>query len=236
MSDLSSDTPCFHARAVFIDFEDTLIIKRPNSVGKHSIHDSMVELLVSAKKVDRQEAARMVQETSADLHRPMEEVCQNLGIDLAALRKEIMRWLPAILTTDPEAQKTLDHFRKIGLKMWPATTNSGFLCSLKLEAVGLGDTSGNPYFEELMGGSEVHPLGKSTAGFFKNLLQRSGFGPTEVVHIGDQRAWDRDASFRAGIRQVILLDPTLSEPCLEGKDGVIYVSNWGAIRGCVKPL
>ena len=182
MSDPSSDTPCFHARAVFIDFEDTLILKRPNGGGKHSIHDSMIELLAHAKGMDKKEAERLVKEALDEQHRPMEEVCAKLGIELRALRAEIMGWLPDMHTADPEARKTLDHFRQIGLKMWPATTNSGFLCSLKLEAVGLGDASGNPYFEELLGGSEVHPLGKSTAGFFKNLLQRSGVEPGEVLH------------------------------------------------------
>lgn len=233
-----SQLPRFRARAVFVDFENTLIVRR--ATGRRRERDGLMEALsgcvMERSGMDRGEAEGLVREASRNFHLPLEVYSNRLGLEAEEVRGRVLQWLREDYRADPGAAPVLEHFRKSGLKLWPATTNSGFFCGLKLEAVGLGTVEANPFFEELRGGSEVHPLGKMTSGFFRNLLERAGVAAAEAVHIGDQAVWDRDVPFGAGIRQVILLDRTLSEPAVEGKDGEIYARSWRAIRNCVVAL
>lgn len=234
----SKKHPLFRARAVFIDFENTLILQSENNSAKdeNTILDAMAESLTRHRMVGREEAIQLIREASKDFHLPVEAFNEKLGIDLAEVRDYLLARMPEAYHADPDAKPALKHFRKLGLKLWPATTNSGFLCRLKLEAVGLGDGDGGPFFEGLRGGSEIHPLGKSTSAFFRNLLQWANVRADEVVHIGDQREWDRDSPFRAGISQVILLDRSLPEPFAEGENGEIYAQGWNVLRKFIEPL
>lgn len=228
--------PRLRAKAVFVDLEYTLIryTRTTKTNPTKKIQTLLADAMVRQLKVDRAKAMRRVQAIPEDqLLTP--GVGMRLGIDDSEIRPGLQEWLSTRIEGDADAKTTLEAFRRSGLKLWTATTNIGYLGALKLETVGLGrDADGNPLFEEICGGTEVHPCGKLTSGFFTNLLQRADLAPDDVVHIGDSHIWDCDVPRAAGIRKIILIDRSLSERFVEGSNGEIYARNWAVIRHLVE--
>ena len=231
----------FHARAVFVDFGGTLIFNRQqtsNGEDYDRLLITLADILAKQKSLKTLEARRRVLEVAENLPRTLNEFADRLGIiidnaEATGSLNGYIQWLSSVYQTDPDAASCLRQFRKQGLKLWPATTHSGLLCAMKLEAVGLG---GEPFFEELSGGKEVHPMGKMTRGFYTRLLEKANVAPEEVVHIGESHIWDRDLPMNAGIRQIILLDPRLQERYLQGENGELYVKGWSVIRHLIAPV
>jgi len=113
------------------------------------------------------------------------------------------------------------------------TTNSNLICRAKLAVAGLGGYEGSPCFVQLVGGSEVHPAGKSTPAFYENLLRIAETSPREVVHVGDDPHLDLALARAAGITQVVLPAREQEQDWVAGDDGGVYVKSLCLLPGMV---
>ena len=90
-----------------------------------------------------------------------------LQIDFDEYWQALMRWQQEHFAPYEDAVEMIRSLRAMGVRMYPATTNSSLACRAKLAGAGLADQSSCTYFAELFGGSEVCPEGKSGPEFFR---------------------------------------------------------------------
>lgn len=112
----------------------------------------------------------------------------------------------------PEVARTIRALHAAGFDLYTATTNAAVAASAKLALAGLAAHGASPYFKGLLGGSELSPEGKTSPVFFRDLLRHYELDPEQVAHVGDDPVRDVCFARQAGIRWVIQIDRTQSEP------------------------
>lgn len=148
----------------------------------------------------------------------------------------MMAWMPKQVKGCPDAVQAIRQLHARKFRLFTATTNSGLICRAKLTAAGIANERGSVYFERLLGGSEVHPKGKSTPEFYTNLLKIVGAQAEEVVHVGDNPKTDLELAKRAGITQIVLPRRDQKEEWVREPDGGIYVRSLGILPKMVELL
>lgn len=122
-----------------------------------------------------------------------------------------------------DAIRAIRELRRRGYRIYPATTNAGQVCRIKLGAAGLAEAGRCDYFDDLFGGDEVCPGGKTGPQFFTALLERIGAAPDQVVMVGDHPRMDLAHARAAGIHQVVLPRRDQEHDVMIEADGGIYV-------------
>ena len=214
--------PRLRARLVFFDIDDTVTGGTGVASGR-SILDDLVRLVAESSRLDLKMARKKIDSIFDVENDAVSGHYTALGITEPQLWAALMEWMPGEVSGHPDAVIAIRRLHEAGMRLWTATTNSGLICRVKLAAAGLGDERGCPCFERLLGGSEVHPKGKSTPDFYRSLLQMAGVKPEEVVHVGDNPQADLELARAAGITQVVLPRRSQAASWVREPDGGIYV-------------
>lgn len=216
--------PIFEANTIFFDIDDTITTYTGVSTGETFL-STFIRVVAEANGLSLEAARRKTYAAFDPETDSMGSHCAPLGITEQALWDAVMQWLPREIAALPEATKTVKHLHAAGYRLFPATTNSSLVCRMKLSIAGLASFEGSPYFNDLFGGTEVHPKGKNCAEFFSALLVRTDSRPNETVHVGDLPEVDLRFAREAGIRQVVLPRKSQSDTWILEKDGGLYVNS-----------
>ena len=210
------------AHTVLFDIDDTLTHSVPSRSGKNFL-STLVTLVARQHGLSPTAAESKIRSLFDPENETPDAHYDALGISERQLWDAMMEFLPGEVTPFPETAETIKTLHERGFRLFTATTNSGLICRLKLSMAGLADFSGSPYFEALLGGSEVHPEGKSSPAFFHNLLARAGGDPAGVVHVGDLPEVDLALARASGISQVVLPRRNQTPAWVLEPDGGLYL-------------
>lgn len=227
--------PKLQAQVIFMDIDDTITISTGMSTGR-SILGDLVDVVAKANQLDPKAARAKIDAVMDVENEALDGHYAALGIAPHQFWVAMMKWMPKQITGCPDAVKAIPQLHARGFRLFTATTNSGLICRAKLAAAGIADEQGCPYFERLLGGSEVHPKGKSTPEFYRNLLKIAGVRPEEVVHVGDNPKADLELPRQAGITQVVLPRRDQKEEWVWEADGGIYVKSLDILLEMVRRM
>ncbi|MBI4026131.1 MAG: HAD family hydrolase [Verrucomicrobia bacterium] len=220
-SDRDRALPRLKARTIFFDIDETITTQAPNPRGG-DVMKSLVSVVARANGLDTAAAEKKVRAAFDPERETVDRHYNALGITERQLWDALMEWLPQQIVGFPDAIEAIKTLHARGFRLFTCTTNSRLICRAKLHALGLADYGGSRYFTGMLGGAEVHPRGKTTPGFYRNLLKLSGAQPREVVHVGDSPQADLALAKQAGITQVVLPRRTQQEDWVLETDGGIY--------------
>ena len=226
--------PMFRARAILFDMDDTLTGPTGHMSGE-DFTSTLVRLVARTHHIDSAEADALIRRTFDPECETVDSHYDELGITPRQYWDELIAWARTDVAGHPDAVEVVPELHRRGFRLFTATTNSSLACRLKLCAAGLGDETGSPYFENLLGGSEVHPRGKSGPWFFTSLLGRVGLGADQVVMVGDNPVADLQYSRDAGYTQIVIVNRDLDADCLPAGQGAVFVRRLTALLDLVEP-
>jgi phosphoglycolate phosphatase-like HAD superfamily hydrolase len=155
----------------------------------------------------------------------MEPALAHLQIPLMKCWKRIVQGFEKSVSVFPDADFLLKELKKQNFDVYPATTNSSFAILAKLAVGGLAEEMKTSYFKTILGGSEVHPKGKSGPFFYTALVERLNIKPEEVLMIGDNLKADGEFALTAGIKHVVIIDRSQVEDFICDENGVLFVNS-----------
>jgi len=226
MNDAS--TPMFRACAILFDMDDTLTGPTGHTSGEDFI-SSLMRVVARAHGLSAGDAETRIRSTFDPECETVDAHYDELDITPRQYWDELIVWARTDVAGHPDAVEVVPELHRRGFRLFTATTNGSLACRLKLWAAGLGDEAGSPYFERLLGGSEVHPRGKSGPWFFTSLLERVGLGPDQVVMVGDNPLADLQYARDAGYTQIVIVNRDLEADCLPAGPGAVFVRRLTAL-------
>jgi FMN phosphatase YigB (HAD superfamily) len=216
--------PSLRATTIFIDIDETITTSTAEA-AEYSIDATLIRAVARANGVCEEEAERKMRNTFDPEAESIDTHYRALGLDPRDLWTALMEWFPTAFRPFPDAVEAIRDLHGRGFRLFTCTTNGNLICRAKLAVAGLGGYEGSPFFMRLIGGSEVHPAGKSTPAFYENLLRIAEAGPQEVVHVGDDPHHDLALARGAGITQVVLPARNQEQDWVMGENGGIYVKS-----------
>ena len=159
------ELPSLKAKAVLIDMDGTLT----DSTQLGNYYALVLQQLVARKhSISELQAEKEILHIFDPNNEPTTEASLiTLGTNFDEYWQAVMDWQEAVgLIVYDDANTMIRKLFAMGLRIYPATTNSAFGCRTKLARAGLAERTGSAYFTELFGGAEVCPNGKSSPEFF----------------------------------------------------------------------
>lgn len=221
--------PKFRASAVFMDVDDTIthfVSGNGKTTDRRLFISSLVTAVARSHTLNIQEARSRVDAVFDFDSEPFESCFEALRVRQSDVWRELIRNFSSEVVGYPDAIEAIKKLHARGFRLFTGgTTNSGFACRVKLAAAGIADENGSPYFEQLLGGAEVHPAGKTSPEFYANLLRIFRICPEEAVHVGDSPVADLGWVREAGITQVVLPRRDQRQDWVLEPDGGLYVKS-----------
>lgn len=214
-----SEPPRLSARAVLVDVDETITHIRDEGYMFGVLFESVAE----ARNVDLEAAQQVVREVFDPQQEDPDRHLDALGVDRRRFRERLVERARALVEPYADAVAMLRALRARGFELYPATSNGSTSCLTKLSVAGLADPSGLSCFDELFGGSEVSPAGKTGPDFYRALLGRIGAVPEDVVMVGDDPLRDLADARGAGIEQVVLPRRGQASDWVLENDGGLYL-------------
>jgi len=215
--------PTLNAKAVLIDMDGTLT----DSIRLGNYYTLVLHQLVARKhSISESQAEKKILHIFDPNREPVTEASLiTLGTNFDEYWQAVMDWQEAAgLIVYDDAKTMIRKLFAMGLRIYPATTNSAFACQTKLARAGLAEQTGSAYFTELFGGAEVCSEGKSSPEFFYSILKRIDCKPKQVVMIGDDPKADLLWARCAGIEQIVIVCREQKAEWVR-KDGAIFVKS-----------
>lgn len=228
----ATSTPLFRACAILFDMDDTLTGPTGHTSGEDFV-SSLVRVVARTHRLSPAEAEARIRSTLDPECETVDAHYDELGITPRQYWDELIVWARMDVAGHPDAVQVVPELHRRGFRLFTATTNGSLACRLKLCAAGLGDETGSPYFERLLGGSEVHPRGKTGPWFFTSLLDRVGLGADQVVMVGDNPLADLQYARDAGYTQIAIVNRDLDADCLPAGRGAVFVRRLTALLDLV---
>ena len=214
--------PRFSARAVLIDMDGTVNVEPEH--GDYFVR-ILRELVAGRQELGDVQAEGVIRERFDPAGEPITEAHLNaLGIDFDAYWNSLIDWQQRNLEVYGDAVTMIRLLHDMGVRMYPASTNSSLACRAKLARAGLTGSRGPGYFTELFGGSDVCPGGKAGPEFFRAVLARIGCDAREVVMVGDDVKADLQYARGAGIEHVVIVRRDQRSPWTR-QTGAIFVKS-----------
>lgn len=234
--------PQLAAHHVLIDMDDTItyttappsasLLKGIES-GEYFL--AILRNLVARKRGISDEAALGVITGACDpSRRCLFTILAEICIEMEEYWGAVLDYHRGHLGAYPDAVEMIRTLHARGFRLCTATTNSRMAALSKLTFAGLADMNDSPYFADFFGGDNCEG-GKSGPQFFRAILERGGFDPSEVLMIGDNPVADLASAKAAGIEQVVLPRRDQPEDLVVEDDGGIYVRSLAIVPDLLRP-
>lgn len=207
---------------ILIDIDGTITYSIDEWIDdfKHSC----VELMREKHHTLSEVSVNLIVEKAFELNNGlMEPVLAQLQLSPLECWQQVVKYFTRSISVFPDADFLLKELRKRNFAVYPATTNSSFAILAKLAVGGLATEMKTPYFKTVLGGSEVHPKGKSGPFFYRALMEKLKIKPEDVVMIGDNYKADAEFALEAGIKHIVIVDRSQVEDIRSDKNGVMVV-------------
>ena len=225
--------PRFAANCVLFDIDDTITYLIGRS-ERNCFLETLCDLVVEAQGVSRDEAHEAILARLDPERESLGPHIEPLGVSFDVYWTTLVSRLRKQVAVHSDAADAIRELRRNGFRLYTATTNARLACLAKLAVGGLADRIGSPFFDDLFGGSEVTPDGKSGPSFFRAILERIDAEAREVVVVGDSPRADLGYARAAGIEQVILPRRDQDADWIREPDGGVYVKSLRIVAEMVR--
>jgi len=222
----------YKIKNIFIDIDNTITDSIEEKFEPFKYY--CVELMMEKKSLSRELADKFVDDAFNVGNVLIEPMLEYLRLPILEYCERLVEHFKKSISVFPDADFLLKELRKQNFDVYPATTNSSFAILTKIAVGGLAKDLKTPYFKTLMGGSEVHPEGKSGPFFYTALMEKLKVSPETVLMIGDNREADAYFAIAAGIKYVVIIDRAQKEAVLHGKQGEIIVNSLKEVVNILK--
>jgi len=217
---------------IFIDIDNTITDSIEEKFDPFKYY--CVKLMMEKKSLSRNLADKLVDDAFNVGNDLIEPILEYLRLPILEYCERLVGYYKKSISVFPDADFLLKELKKQNFNVYPATTNSSFAILTKIAVGGLAKDLNTPYFKTLMGGSEVHPEGKSGPFFYIALMEKLKVSPETVLMIGDSREADADFAIAAGIKDVVIIDRAQEESISHGDQGEIIVNSLEKVVNMLK--
>ena len=224
--------PRLAGNTVLIDIDGTITYSEP--LAEDPFIGTLRDMLVQTRGLSEAGAMTRIHDQFDPEREDIYDHIAPMGIDPQAYWNTLMSHLKKVVRVFPDAAQMIRMLHRRGFRLFPATTNGRMACLAKLAVGGLADRFGSPFFDDIFGGSNIVPDGKSSPRFFEALVNRIGAKPEEVIVVGDDPKYDLAYAKGAGIGQVVLPRRNQREDWVLDKDGGIYVKSLTVILNMIQ--
>ena len=217
--------PKLTGKIVLFDIDDTITygVPRTEPRSDNVFLKALLEAMMDVHGLNPDKALEIIFREFDPYNEDVSKHLETLNVDRRTYWRYLLPQVRRSVGVYPDAVETVRELHGRGWRLFTATTNGRMACLAKLAVGGLADQDGSAYFEDVFGGSDVVPDGKSGPHFFRAVLKRIGAWPNEVIHVGDHPDNDLVNALEAGIRQVVLPRRNQQENWRVEPDGGIYV-------------
>lgn len=214
----------WRASTVLFDMDDTMTGPSGQTTGK-TFGTVLADVVARCNGLDRTAAEARIRSTFDIENETVDAHYAALGIRPEDLWGDLVEWVRVEVQGYPDAVEAVKVLDERGFRLATATTNARLMCLAKLHVAGLATRTGSPYFDHVLGGSEVHPAGKTCPAFFESLLALLGADGGDVVMVGDNPVADLLYARQAGIHQVALVCRDQQQACVRTDVGALILNS-----------
>ena len=220
-------------KKILIDIDNTITDSKDEGIDP--FRQSCIELMLEKNNTLSVELAKKAVDEAFEIGGGlMEPALTHLQLSVMECWKKVVKYFGKSVSIFPDAAFLLKELKAQNFDVYPATTNSSFAILAKIAVGGFANNMKTAYFKTVLGGSEVHPKGKSGPFFYTALMEKLNITPENTVMIGDNYKADAEFALAAGIEQVVIIDRSQIEDLRYDNRGVIWINSLNQVMDIIE--